>query len=158
LRSIEPEGWSLTKEHIHFPAIGGCINHSTNIYIRIHTGVTGLKINITIPRPPTRYPKIEDHIYKPFNTSEFSLSTLLDADDESDKIFESTKQPDSTSESPHHTIIINHLLHKGQTTSIIAGTNICSRNPFNFNPFQQLFGLQFKNEHEKINTEGISLF
>jgi hypothetical protein len=164
LKSIEPNGWSVTKEHIHFPTVGDCIDHSTNLYIGIHTGVTGMKINITIPRPPIRYPKIEDHIYKPFDTSEFSLSTLPDADDESDEQFES-KQPASTSESPLHTSIINHLVRKGPATSILAGTNICSRNhpapsidPFNFNPFQQLFGIQFENEQKKINTRGISLF
>jgi hypothetical protein len=164
LRSIEPEGWSVSNEHIHFPEIGDCIDHSTNIYIGFHTGVTGLEINIIIPRPPVRYPKIEDHIYTPFDTSEFSLSTLPDADDESDEQFES-KQPDSTAESPLKTKIINHLLNKGQTSNIFAGTNVCSRNhpapnidAYNFNPFQQLFGIQFKNEREKINTRGISLF
>ena len=164
LRSIEPEGWSVSNEHIHFPEIGDCIDHSTNIYIGFHTGVTGLEINIIIPRPPVRYPKIEDHIYTPFDTSEFSLSTLPDADDESDEQFES-KRPDSTAESPLKTKIINHLLNKGQTSNIFAGTNVCSRNhpapnidAYNFNPFQQLFGIQFKNEREKINTRGISLF
>jgi hypothetical protein len=165
LRSIEREGWSVTREHLDFPSIGDCVDHSTNLFIGFHTGVTGLNIRITIPQPPTCYPKIEDHIYKPFDTSEFSLSTLPDADDESDEQFES-RIPDSTKESPHRTRIINHIVHKGQTTNILAGTNVCSRNhpapnihPFNFNPpFQQLFGIQFENETKNINTRGISLF
>jgi hypothetical protein len=165
LRSIEPEGWSVTKEHFDFPATGNCIDHSTHVEIGFHTGVAGLKIDISTPRPPTRYPKIEDHINKPFDTSEFSLSTLPDADDEPDEQFESRK-PDSRSESPLDAKIVNHLIYKGQTTNILAGTNVCSRNhlapnvnPFNFNPFQQLlFGMQFENKNKKINTRGISLF
>jgi hypothetical protein len=33
LRSIEPEGWSVTTEQINFAAIGDCIDQSTEIYI-----------------------------------------------------------------------------------------------------------------------------
>jgi hypothetical protein len=73
------------------------------------------------------------------------------------------KPSSPTPASPLSSIITYHLIQKGDHPATLVGTNVYSRsgrgpplNPYNFNPFHQLFGVEFKDSSAKTRIRIIS--
>jgi hypothetical protein len=157
--------WSVTCEHVEFTSFGDCIDSSSNIIFGIHTGVIGRRIDIQLIRPPQIPVCIEDHIYKPFDADNFTMSNHPSASsDESASDRFSIKKPDiATSSTQYGSHVDFHLLRKGSDTASLVGTKICSRSgsapalePPNFNPFHRLFGIIFTDSSNKERVRIIS--
>jgi hypothetical protein len=165
-KTLIPQGWSFTRDVIHHPDLGDCIDQSTTFLLGIHTGITGLDHQIPLIRPPITSSTIEHFIYKPFDHEEFETSDLPDQElsDPHDRKFRISKSPDQH-KSKSKSLTTHNLEYANTPTATLVGTRVCDRDypappidPFNFNPFNQLFGITFLTKSGRSHIRAISLY
>ena len=148
------------KHQFSFTDYGDCIDDNAIIKIYINKSKCNTNTGLSITIPPSIKVSINDHIYQPFNDERYGIYELGN-DCKGKYYMQSSKASHINSK---RSKITHHLLPNGITPSTLAGSHIYDRNypapslaPYNYNIFQQLFGIIYSNANKDVVRQ-ISLF
>ena len=157
IKQLQNQQFMVHQHHMHFPAYNDSIDGSSTFIIAINKNYhPDVCIDAIVP-PPHVPQSILGHLHTPFNTKEYAIYDKS----ENHTIYEYHSLVESQVPRLHSKPVA--YLHDRRNESTI-GRKIYASNhpapplePFNFNPFGQLFGILYE-ENNETYVRCISLF